>query len=264
MEASFKDPKITSKENVAYLNALSTYIEESFGTPVDKFENFPKFATRTSITRFLARYEIFKKVLNVQGSIVECGVLFGGGLMTWAQLSSILEPANHQRRVIGFDTFAGFPSISAEDRTAKASSLMEEGGHSVEQIHNKATAIASIEEDLKQCIALYNRTRYFNHIDKVELIKGDVCKTAYKYVIDNPHLVVSLLYLDVDLHEPTRKALELFVPRIPRGGIIAFDELNSPLWAGETIAVVNAIGIHKLKLERFQFGTGISYAVVGE
>ena len=35
--------------------------------------------------------------------------------MSFASLSSILEPYNFRRRIIGFDTFRGFPAPSEED-----------------------------------------------------------------------------------------------------------------------------------------------------
>ena len=54
------------------------------------------------------------------------------------------------------------------------------------------------------------------HIPKIELVKGDVRKTIPKYIKDNPHLIVSLLYLDLDLYEPTRAALRNFIPRMPK------------------------------------------------
>src|ERR1700693_1884270 len=64
-----------------------------------KLENFPKYVRRQSLTRFLALYEIFRRVIEVKGSIVECGVHQGFGLMAWAKLSAILEPVNLTRRV---------------------------------------------------------------------------------------------------------------------------------------------------------------------
>ena len=39
-----------------------------------KLETFPKYVRRQNLTRFMALYEIFKRVLHVKGSIVECGV----------------------------------------------------------------------------------------------------------------------------------------------------------------------------------------------
>ena len=52
----------------------------------------------------------------IKGSIVECGVHIGGGVMAWAKLSSTLEPYNYHRKIIGFDTFEGFPSVSQIDK----------------------------------------------------------------------------------------------------------------------------------------------------
>src|SRR5438046_5497482 len=85
-----------------------------------KLENFPKYVRRQHLKRFLAMYELFKRVLPVKGSVVECGVFQGFGLMSWAKLSTILEPENLTRRIYGFDTFAGFPSVAEQDESAFA------------------------------------------------------------------------------------------------------------------------------------------------
>ena len=58
-----------------------------------KLDNFPKYIRRQSLTRFCARYELFKLQRDVKGSIVECGVHHGGGLMAWAKLSAGLKRA---------------------------------------------------------------------------------------------------------------------------------------------------------------------------
>src|SRR6202521_5339610 len=94
-------------------------MEEIFNTSRDtveaRLENFPKYVRRQHLKRFLALYEIFKLVLPVKGSVVECGVYKGFGLMSWAKLSTILEPENLTRRIYGFDSFEGFPKVSAKD-----------------------------------------------------------------------------------------------------------------------------------------------------
>lgn len=109
---------------------------------------------------------------------------------------------------------------------------------------------------------MFDLNRFLNHIPKVEVIKGDASMTIPQYIRQNQHLVVSLLNLDFDVYEPTKIALEHLVPRMPRGGIIVFDELNNDLWPGETVAVMETIGIRNLKLERSVMGTTISYAVL--
>jgi hypothetical protein len=75
--------------------------------------------------------------------------------------------------------------------------------------------------------------------------------------------VVSLLFLDFDLYEPTKVALKHFVPRMPKGAIIAFDELDNPLWPGETLALVHELGMGSLRIERLEFDPYIGFAVIG-
>ena len=66
---------------------------------------FTKYARRHELARFMVQHELFKKIQNVKGSIVECGVYQGAGVMAWAKLAETLEPYNFLRKVYGFDTF---------------------------------------------------------------------------------------------------------------------------------------------------------------
>jgi hypothetical protein len=100
------------------------------------------------------------------------------------------------------------------------------------------------------------------HIPKIELVKGDLVETLPQYLKNNPHLVVSLLYLDLDLYEPTKIALELLIDRMPKGAIIAFDELNASIFPGETVAVNEVLGLRNLRIERFPIDSYVSYAVL--
>lgn len=218
--------------------------------PVDKkLKNFSMFVRRQDIARFIARYELFKKIINIKGSIVECGVHIGGGLMTFAKLSANLEPIAIDRKIVGFDTFNGFPSISEKD-------------YEIKHFFNEEF---DMYEELIKAIHVFDDNRFLNQYQKVELIKGDACQTIPDYLNKNPHLVVSLLFLDFDLYEPTKIALEYFLPRIPKGGIIAFDELNNEYWKGETIAALEIFGsFNSYRINKFYFDPNISYIVVGE
>ncbi|MCJ7656089.1 MAG: TylF/MycF family methyltransferase [Dehalococcoidia bacterium] len=245
----FKGESRTQKEKT-YIERLEQYIAASSFSNVDKINNFTKYIPRQALTKFLCKNELFKKVLCINGSIMECGVLFGGGLMTWAQLSAIYEPVNYTRKIVGFDTFEGFPSTAEQDETATSPECYK-GGLAVDS-----------HGDLKTSIELFDQNRPIGHIPKVELVKGDARQTIPAYIKRNPFLIVSLLYLDFDLYEPTVTALENFLPRMPKGAIIGFDELNSPSWPGETAAVFEKVGIPKLKIERFYFESYISYAIL--
>lgn len=214
---------------------------------LDKLESFPRFITKRSMARFIAKERIFEKILRINGIIIECGVFNGAGLFTWAQLSNIHEPVNYNRKIVGFDTFEGFPSVDSAKDNAGA------------QANRAGDLRGSTLEDINLSVEKYNNERHLSHIGNIELIKGDFNVTAEAYLQENPHIVVSLLYLDFDLYEPTKKALEVFLPRMPKGAIIAFDELNCNSFPGETTALQEVIGINKYRINRFPFEPWISY-----
>jgi len=215
-----------------------------------KMENFPKYVRRQDLTRFLALYEIFKRIRNVKGSIVECGVFDGFGIMAWAKISAIIEPVNLTRRIYGFDTFQGFPSLSDKDRSITSKHV------------KRRDLYANSYDELEELIRTHDSTRFLGHIPKVELIRGDAVKTIPKFIETHPHLVVSLLFMDFDLYDPTRVALENFVPRMPRGAVLAFDELDNPLWPGETLAMLAIFKGCMARIERLDFDPYIGFAVL--
>jgi hypothetical protein len=214
-----------------------------------KLENFPKYVRRQHLKRFLAIYEIFKLVLPVKGSIIECGVFKGFGLMTWAKLSTMLEPENLTRRIYGFDTFAGFPSVTDKDANPVAAP-------------SRGALDADSYDELLALIEEYDKDRFLGHIDKVHLIRGDVTDTIPRFIADHAHLMVSLLFLDLDLYQPVKIAIEHFLPRMPKGAIIAFDELDNPMWPGETLALLDSLGIGRLQIRRLEWDPYIGYAVI--
>jgi cephalosporin hydroxylase len=187
----------------------------------------------------------------VQGDVIEGGVNWGGGLMWFAQLSAALEPVNFQRRIIGFDTFSGFAGISDRDSRHSQNTEMKKGGFAAESY-----------DDLLHNIALFDKNRFVNHIQKVMLVKGDVAETIPKFIEENPQQIVSLLHLDFDLYEPTGIALKHFLPRMSKGSVIIFDELNNLSWPGETTAVLEILDLSRIEIKRFPFEPHISYAVL--
>lgn len=246
-----REIKNQSIDDLKQFEAIEQLFSDDDVPLIEKIDGFTRYVTRQSLAKFLTKYELFKQILNVNGSIIECGVLHGAGLLAWAKLSSILEPINHTRKIVGFDTFEGFYSVSSQDVATGTSSHLKVGG----------LRGVSHERVLK-AIEIYDLNRSLNHIPKIELIKGDLVQTVDDYIKSNPHLVVSLLYLDLDLYAPTRKALEVFVPRMPRGSIIVFDELNAKMFPGETTAVHEVLGLHQIEIKRFVFDSYVSYTVL--
>lgn len=214
-----------------------------------KLENFPKYVRRQHLKRFLVRYELFKRVLLLKGSIVECGVYRGFGIMSWAKLSAMLEPENLTRRIYGFDTFSGFPSVGEKDRSHVRTAVAGE-------------LAADSYSELQSLIREYDADRFLGHVGKVELIRGDLTQTLPEFFASRQHVLVSLLFLDVDLYEPTKVAIEQCLPRMPKGSIIAFDELDNPLWGGETRALLDTLGPGRVRLERFEWDPYVAYATL--
>lgn len=239
--------RTTTEEQVG--KNLQQIFDQSSDSTEIKLENFPKYIRRKSVTRFLALYELFKKALEVKGSIVECGVYQGFSLMSWAKISSVLEPANLTRRIYGFDTFEGFNSVNDKDQNNFQA--VEPGG-----------LASSSYEELQELIQEFDNDRFLGHIPKVQLIKGDATQTIPEFLEKNPHLVISLLFLDFDLYLPTKVALQNFLPRMPNGAILAFDELDNPIWPGETVALFETLGINKLKIRRLDWEPYIGYAIL--
>ena len=172
--------------------------------------------------------------------------------MTWLHCSSILEPYNHTRKIIGFDTFSGFPEIDEKDKKTGTSEHLKVGG---------LETTKTIYEELKKVIAIHDANRPLSHIEKVDLVKGDASVRINEYVESNSHLLISLLYLDFDIYKPTKDALRTLYKRVVKGGIIAFDELNCKQYPGETVAMLEELDLEKVELKRFPFTTHLSYFV---
>src|SRR5690554_734613 len=157
-----RDQKSQSGADLAQFERLAALFDNDPAAIVEKIEAFPKFVSRQAMAKFLTKYELFKQIIDVNGSIVECGVLHGAGTLAWAKLSSIFEPANHLRKVIGFDTFEGFPSVAEQDTATGTFQDLKKGG-----------LTGSTVDTIAEAVAVYDLNRPISHIPKVELIKGD-------------------------------------------------------------------------------------------
>lgn len=252
-----KVPELSNQVNFTptereFYSQLSSHFVDSPGSVNDKLNSFARYVPRQALATFLARKDLYDHILNVHGHIIECGVFRGAGLFTWANLSTIYEPYNHTRRIVGFDTFSGFPEIESEDL----------GEPQLELGYKRTGGLAAETfESLSLSIEHYNNNRFISQIPRVEIIPGDACETIPKYVEKHKHLVVALLYLDFDIYKPTRVAIECLWERMPSGAVVAFDELNQEQWPGETMAVLDTIGIDSLKIKRFAYHPQISYAI---
>lgn len=208
-------------------------LEDLFkGTDMSVFEmfrNFPVFTPRYNLARFLSHYELFKRIADIPGVIIDLGVFRGASTFTWAKLCEIFCPTDVRKVIYGFDTFEGFPSLSKEDGPEDLRQDLKKGGY---------FGGSSIEKDLDLAQIAMNQDKHIKHINRIELIKGDVVKTIPELLSRKGNgLRVALLNLDLDLYEPTKVALENFVPLMVRGGIIIADEYAVDTFGGESKAI---------------------------
>lgn len=209
---------------------LSVYNENN--NLLEKIIDFPKYVPNDSLKKFLIRYELVKLIKNIPGDIIECGVCGGRGLFSLLQSHLLLEPNFLYRKVIGFDTFNGFTSISKNDINCGENDFKFENINELEELGK-----------------IHTEFYYDDNINKIKLIKGDACTTIPQFIEDNKHILISLLYLDFDLYEPTKTALKNFIPRMPKGAIIAFDEIHFNRFPGETIAMLECLNINNYSIK---------------
>ena len=206
--------------------------------------------SRLGITRILYYNEIYKKILDKPGVIIEFGVQYGMALSTLLKLRGVYEPYNHTREIIGFDTFTGFTNkLSKEEKKLN----WKKGDYGVTRNFDKI---------LERFLHLEESNSPLNWLKKFKLVKGDASKSFEKYLKDNPHTVIGMAIFDMDVYYPTKKILETIKPRLFKGSILVFDELNHKSFPGETLAVMESIGLNNLRFNSFHGQTGGCWAIV--
>lgn len=206
---------------------------------------------RSSVfAKFLFLNELYQKIAHIPGIVMEFGVWWGQNLAIFESLRAVYEPYNYTRKIVGFDTFTGYASISQIDGKSE---LVREGGYSTTE---------NYEEYLDRLLNYHEHENPMSHIKKYEIFKGNVIHTIEKYLKNNPETIIALAYFDLGLYEPTKKCLQAIKPHITRGTVIALDELNSWEFPGETLALKEVIGLDKYKIISSQFLPDRSYIVI--
>ena len=246
---NIEEREFDGRDNFESDDAIEQLLESHFNkynvTKLEICKNFQIYSRRIFLKKFLAHYELFRKVIDVPGDVVELGVYRGTTLMNWANFLEIRNMGDRQKQVFGFDNFSGFEDISEKDGAINENVEKEVGGFD-----------SNVFEDiLEDAISIYDQDRFIPYKDRVKLIKGNIEETVPKFLKDNPGMRISLLHFDCDLYEPTKIGLEYLWPLVSTGGIILFDEYGIRPWEGESNAVdeyFDSIG-YKPLLKRFDW-----------
>ncbi|MCA9083614.1 MAG: hypothetical protein KDA81_06145 [Planctomycetaceae bacterium] len=218
--------------------------------PQELIRNLGLYLLPMELKRFLFFTEIYQQLIHVPGVIMEFGCRWGQNLATLQSLRAILEPYHHRRRIIGFDTFSGFPHTSENDGDAD---VVTSGAYNVTE---------NYAQHLNDVMSLRESQSPLSDVRKFEIIQGDVCQTVPRYLAEHPETIVALAYFDLDLYRPTAECLQQIRERLTKGSIIGFDELNHSEFPGETRAVQEILGLSNIRLRRSIWSADECYLVV--
>lgn len=226
----------------------ATHIRESPIPDAELPMNIGLYSSRMQLSRLLLMERLYRSIVPVHGVVMEFGVRWGQNMALFANLRGMYEPYNYNRKIVGFDTFDGFPSVHEKDgETAGA------GDYAVS--HDYASYLSGLLEQ-------HEADSPIAHKRKFELVVGNATETIHDYLERQPETVVALAYFDFDIYEPTKACLQAILPRVTKGSVLAFDELNCPEFPGETLAVLETIGLSKFGLQRDPNNPLVSWVVV--
>lgn len=183
------------------------------------------------IGKLLAHHELYRRIIDLPGEVIELGVFRGASLVRWATFRELHESPD-SRRIIGFDAFGAFPRPDDPVEAVYAERFDAELGPGI--------GTADLHRVLER-----------KGLRNVELVAGDVTRTLPAFLAEHRALRVALLHLDLDVRNATATALELLGDRMVPGGLILADDY--PTVEGETRAVEaflqrTGLAIHKLPI----------------
>jgi hypothetical protein len=205
------------------------------------YENGFYLTCETSrIGKFINHLEIYNKIIELPGDIMEFGVYKGASLVRLLSFRDLMEN-NHSRKVWGFDIFGKFPD----------SSTIASDKNFIEKFEN-AGGYGISKEDLDLILANKGFRNY-------KLVEGDIIQTLPVFLKENPFIKISLLHIDVDVYEPTKIILENLWDRIVKGGILMLDDYGTV--EGETKAVDDFFKGKHIKIMKPKFNHIPAYIV---
>lgn len=204
--------------------------------------NLGLFNRSSMVAKLLFLDEAYRLIKPIPGVIMEFGIWWGNNVVTFENLRAVHEPFNQTRRIIGFDTFAGYANVSSEKDIQ--SETIKEGAYSVSE---------GYKPYLDAVMQFHEQENVLGHLGKNETISGDVIDTVPQYFVDHPETIVALACFDLACYEPTKACLEALMPHLVPGSVIMFDELNNAKYPGETVAFKELMGDFKYRIRRSEY-----------
>ncbi|HQQ93223.1 MAG TPA: crotonobetainyl-CoA--carnitine CoA-transferase [Bacteroidia bacterium] len=247
------DSELIKKMNEKDFNSRMSLTDLMFNAPIPKEElmnNIALFIDRRILSRILFFDEMYAHIKDLHGSIIEFGTRYGPNLALLTSLRGIYEPYNHNRKIIAFDTFSGFPEVDAKDKNSKLNWVA--GDYGVPE---------NYENFLAKVLSEHESISPISNIKKFELVKGDVNKTVDHYFENRQESIIAMAYFDFDIYKPTKKCLETIVPYLTRGAVLGFDEINVQEWPGETMALREVLGTKNFRIRQSVHRANAGYII---
>jgi len=213
--------------------------------------NLGLFLSSKNLSRLLFMDHLYRQIIDTQGIVIEFGSRWGQNIAVFSSLRGIYEPFNRHRKIVGFDTFTGFPGITDKDR--QSHELIKKGGFATTE---------NYVDYLTKIMEYHEADNPLSHIKKFDLRAGDAVVQIDKYLKEFPETIIALAYFDFDIYEPTKKCLEAIRPYLVKGSVLGFDELNDHDSPGETVALREVFGLNNVNLKRYRYASRVSYFVV--
>lgn len=230
---------------------LSQRLRASSIPDADLAQNAGLFVPPRSLKRLLFLDELYREALPVHGVIMQFGTLWGRDIGIFDSLRTIYEPFNLSRRIVCFDTFEGFPSVHEKD------------GRDPVIAPGQFATTRGYESELEDVMRLRQQLDPLPELQRYEIVKGEAVTQLRAYLERHPETIVSLVYFDLDIYEPTKGALELLKPFVTKGTVMAFDELNFFKAPGETVALKEIYPLDTIRIRRStQYSGTPSYFVI--
>lgn len=220
-------------------------------TDEEKERSLGLFLRGSLLARLLAIADIYRRIVDIPGSIFDVGTWRGQTAVVCENLRAIFEPLHFNRRIVCFDTFEGYKGFSDKD---KATKLHRDGTYALSEDY---------AEFLRRLLVLHEKSNAMGHNHgKHQVIKGDCRETIPRFFADNPHEYLALAFFDVNSYEPTLQAFEPVWGRLVPGGVVAFWQLTrNTIPAEGRVYAENILGRYPHTLHRSATYPGLCYLV---
>lgn len=195
---------------------------------------------------------------HLTGDVCEFGVFRGRSLIGAALM---LAQKGDGRRVVGFDTFAGFPALAQQDlperfeelaargritsehleRVRRNAELLEATGRSIDPLRSSTSG--AFDATSRQLIE--ERAALVGVADRITLFEGDFKDSLH--LPENQERTVSAVLIDSDLYDGYAHVLPWAWERMEPGGMIYLDEYYSLKFPGPRIAVDEFCEAHSVR-----------------